>query len=124
MPFAVFAVAFPLDLAVCLIVRLEASVDATTALYQALAATEEDFAAFGVQLRRFGDPLPQTPSAPAPAPGEPVRSKAVAQPVAKRSRPASQPPAAEPVHRLRRPARDRRSVSQELADALNRLDQK
>ena len=44
---------------------------------------------------------------------------AVAQPVAKRSRPASQPPAAEPVHRLRRPARDRRSVSQELADALN-----
>ncbi len=98
--------------------------DATTALYQALAATEEDFAAFDVQLRRFGDPLPQTPSSPAPAPGEPVRSKAVAQPVAKRSRPASQPPAAEPVHRLRRPARDRRSVSQELADALNRLDQK
>ena len=129
--------------------------DATAALYQALAATETDFEAFGVQLRDFGEtdaaepltgasdapetqandteqfavapsaqPLPSAAARPVSGAKGTVRCRAAAQPVSKRARPVRPQQNSAPVRRLRRATRERRSVSQELTDALNRLDQK
>ena len=62
---------------------------------------------------------------PPPAPVQPARPQA--QPVRakvapRRVRPVRQPAPPEPVKRLRRAARGQRPVSQELGEALDRLD--
>ena len=108
--------------------------NATAAIYEALSQTEADLRALGVEMSDFrrAPDAPPKPAAPAPvpapapasaAPEPPARQKATAQAV---QRPASSRKA--PVRgvlrakpqRLRQPGRV--AVSQELLDALERLD--
>ena len=95
--------------------------NATGAIYQALDDTKRDLDALGADLRTFGrETAPAVPAQP-PAPArqaEPPRAKATPR----RVRPVRQPAPPEPVKRLRRAARGQRPVSQELGEALDRLD--
>lgn len=107
--------------------------NATSAIYRALDQTAGDLEALGADLRAFGEAKPTPPvdppepaPQPAPKPAQPhatLRPKASAQAVQHKNRPARQQPAA-PVKRLRRTSYNRRPVSQELLDALDRLDDK
>ena len=101
--------------------------NATGAIYQALDDTKRDLDALGADLRTFGrETAPAVPAQP-PAPArqaEPPRAKATPRRVRpvrpERSQPSA--PANDPAKRLRRTARSQRPVSQELGDALRRLD--
>lgn len=93
--------------------------NATSAIYQALDAADADLRTLGAQMENFGqtapaDPAPAQPQAAAP------RRKVTAQPIARRARPVRQAAPA-PAHRLRRTAGN--TVSQELLDALDRLEE-
>ena len=98
--------------------------DATTAIYQALDATGADFAAFGAELRHFGE---NTAKENYPAAQAKVRHNKSAQPAAKRVRPVRSQPQVQAnnanTHRLRRAGDTRRSVSQDLNAELERLNQ-
>ena len=86
--------------------------NATGAIYQALDDTKRDLDALGADLRTFGrETAPAVPAQP-PAPARQVRPE----------RPQPSAPANDPAKRLRRTARSQRPVSQELGDALRRLD--
>ena len=95
--------------------------NATGAIYKALDDTTQDLENLGADMRSFGKlrPAAKPVSAqPNAAPAAPARAKVSPR----RVRPAAQPSAPEPVKRLRRTAA--RPVSQELGDALDRLDRK
>lgn len=100
--------------------------NATGAIYQALDQADSELDSLGAGLRRFPEtpaPVGQPPKPAAPARSGPLRpkAKATAQPV--KARPARQPAPAdgEPARRLRRAA-PRRTVSQDLLDAMHRLE--
>jgi len=101
--------------------------NATGAIYQALDDTKRDLDALGADLRTFGrETAPAVPAQP-PAPArqaEPPRAKATPRRVrpVRPERPQPSAPANDPAKRLRRTARSQRPVSQELGDALRRLD--
>lgn len=101
--------------------------NATGAIYQALDDTKRDLDALGDDLRTFGrETAPAVPAQP-PAPArqaEPPRAKATPRRVrpVRPERPQPSAPANDPAKRLRRTARSQRPVSQELGDALRRLD--
>ena len=96
--------------------------NATAAIYEALSQTEDDLRALGVEMSEFRHAPdatpPKTPAAPAPPA---ARQKATAQAV---QRPAQSSRGKGTQHvrpqRLRRTGR--MPVSQELLDALDRLD--
>ena len=92
--------------------------NATAAIYEALSQTEEDLRTLGVEMSEFR----HAPDAPPKAPAQPAaRQKATAQAV---QRPAQSSRGKGTQHakpqRLRRAGR--MPVSQELLDALDRLD--
>lgn len=99
--------------------------NATGAIYQALDDTKRDLDALGADLRTFGQGEPAAKPAHPPAPAHPAetpRAKATPRRVRPvRSEPAPAP-ANDPAKRLRRAVRSQRPVSQELGDALRRLD--
>lgn len=97
--------------------------NATGAIYQALDDTKQDLDSLGADLRSFGQG--QTPGyatvSAVPADAVPA-SAARAKVSPRRVRPVRQPAPPAPVKRLRRSARGQRPVSQELGEALDRLD--
>lgn len=95
--------------------------NATAAIYTALDETNGDLQRLGGQLHNFGNPVPaQDSQPPVAAKDGAARAKATPQ----RVRPvktAPTPPKPEPRKRLRHSFK-RQPVSQELLDALERLD--
>lgn len=91
--------------------------NATGAIYQALDDTSTDLENLGADMRSFGRlrPAAQPPAAPQVPP-----ARAKVSP--RRVRPTPSQPEQEPVKRLRRTAAVSRPVSQELGEALDRLD--
>ena len=101
--------------------------NATAAIYEALDHTDSDLKAMGCDLRSFGEEKPASaPCAQPAAPGSAaLRPKVAVQPVAhNRVRPVRQQPTPAQAKRLRRATHGRRPVSQELLDALDRLEDK
>lgn len=90
--------------------------NATGAIYQALDDTKQDLDSLGADLRSFGQGDLPEPAAHA----DPAALRAKVAP--RRVRPVRQPAPPAPVKRLRRAARGQRPVSQELGEALDRLD--
>ena len=90
--------------------------NATGAIYQALDDTKQDLDSLGADLRSFGQGSLPDPAAAA----DPAAPRAKVAP--RRVRPVRQPAPPAPVKRLRRAARGQRPVSQELGEALDRLD--
>lgn len=96
--------------------------NATGAIYQALDDTSQDLEDLGADMRSFGKLRPAAKPAPAPqAQPQPAAAPARAKVSPRRVRPSAPQPTPEPVKRLRRSA-PFRPVSQELGDALDRLD--
>lgn len=96
--------------------------NATGAIYQALDDTSQDLENLGADMRSFGKLRPAAKPAPAPqAQPQPAAAPARAKVSPRRVRPSAPQPTPEPVKRLRRSAPSR-PVSQELGDALDRLD--
>lgn len=93
--------------------------NATGAIYQALDDTSQDLEKLGADMRSFGKLRPAAKPAPEPQPQPAAPARAKVSP--RRVRPSAPQPAPEPVKRLRRSAPSR-PVSQELGDALDRLD--
>lgn len=98
--------------------------NATGAIYQALDDTSTDLESLGADMRSFGKLRPAAPAAeaqPAAAvPAAPTRAKVSPR----RVRPVQAQPAPEPVKRLRRAPAAARPVSEELGDAMDRLDKR
>lgn len=98
--------------------------NATGAIYQALDDTSTDLESLGADMRSFGKLRPAAPAAeaqPAPAaPAAPARAKVSPR----RVRPVPSQSAADPVKRLRRAPAAARPVSEELGDAMERLDKR
>ena len=94
--------------------------NATGAIYQALDDTSKDLEELGADMRSFGKLRPVEKPAAQP---QPSASAAPARPkvAPRRVHPAASPAASEPVRRLRRSA-PLRPVSEELEDAMKRLD--
>lgn len=94
--------------------------NATGAIYQALDDTSSDLESLGADMRSFGKLRPAAqPAQPAPAPQTPPARAKVSP---RRVRPVRSQPEPDPVKRLRRTSAGSRSVSQELDDAIDRLD--
>lgn len=94
--------------------------NATGAIYQALDDTSKDLEELGADMRSFGKLRPvEKPAAQSQpsAPAAPARPKVAPR----RVHPAASPAASELVRRLRRSA-PLRPVSEELEDAMKRLD--
>lgn len=103
--------------------------NATGAIYQALDDTSSDLESLGADMRSFGKLRPAAKPAAAPqASASPAEQATPAAPPARakvsprRVRPSQ--PTPEPVRRLRRTAAPSRPVSEELGDALDRLDKR
>lgn len=100
--------------------------NATGAIYQALDDTSKDLENLGADMRSFGKLRPAAKPAPAAQPqaqpqAAPAPARAKVSP--RRVRSGAPQPAQESVRRLRRSA-PARPVSQELGDAMNRLDKR
>ena len=95
--------------------------NATGAIYQALDDTSTDLESLGADMRAFGKLRPAAPAAETvPTPPAPARAKVSPR----RVRPVQSQPAQDPAKRLRRSPAAVRSVSEELGDALDRLDKR
>lgn len=102
--------------------------NATAAIYQALDEADTDLDSLGAKLEGFDpdDPVPPTvettPVGDFTVPIQPARPRITAQPVTPgRRRQVRQP--ARSGTRLRRAARNARTVSKDLADAIGRFDE-
>ena len=99
--------------------------NATGAIYQALDDTSSDLESLGADMRSFGklrpagQPAAAVQTTPAPA-AAPARAKVSPR----RVRPVRAQSEAEPVKRLRRASAPQRPVSEELGDAIDRLDKR
>nr|WP_317399134.1 hypothetical protein [uncultured Gemmiger sp.] len=102
--------------------------NATGAIYQALDDTSSDLESLGADMRSFGKLRPAQPSAEpqAQTPAQPVQpvQPARAKVSPRRVRPVRSQPEPEPVKRLRRTSAPPRPVSEELGDAIERLDKR
>lgn len=96
--------------------------NATGAIYQALDDTSSDLESLGADMRSFGKLRPVAQPAAAPQTPTPPAQPARAKVSPRRVHPVHSQPEPEPVKRLRRASAPRRPVSEELGDAIARLD--
>lgn len=97
--------------------------NATGAIYHALDDTSADLETLGADLRAFGKLRPVDPAPVPQSSAKPKTASARAKVSPRRVHPVDQPTAV-PAKRLRRTPVDRRPVTQQLDEALHRLDRK